>query len=63
MVYKIDGVETAVRFYYNHGALRQISERSGVSVEDLRAWMEKGEISEEAYTAVNMAMDRGESDE
>lgn len=41
-----DGLEMLVRFYDNWGKLKQVSEKTGVPVKNLRVWLDGGELSE-----------------
>ena len=41
-----DGLEMLVRFYDNHGSLKQVANKSGVTIENLRKWLDGGVLSE-----------------
>ncbi len=54
-----DGLELLVRFYYNHGALKQVSQRSGVSVDRLSLWLNGGELQSSDRKALEEITEQG----
>lgn len=41
-----DGLEMLVRFYDNHGSLKQVADNTGVPIKNLRKWLDGGSLSE-----------------
>jgi hypothetical protein len=57
-VKEYDGLELLVRFYDNHGALKQVSERTGVPVKILEKWMSGGSLPRENRDMLENCVDK-----
>lgn len=44
---EFDGLKLLVRFYENHGQLKQVAEKTGVPIPDIQSWLDGGELSTE----------------
>jgi len=44
---EFDGLKLLVKFYENHGQLKQVAEKTGVPISRIQAWLDGGELSEE----------------
>lgn len=54
---QFDGLKLLVRFYENHGQLKQVSEKTGVAVGDIQAWLEGGKLSAENRVKLSKDVD------
>ena len=55
---RFDALRVAVQFYRNHGALRQVHDRSGVSIAALERFANTGEISPRQRELLEQAQEK-----
>ena len=53
-----DGLKLIVQFYSNHGQLNKVKERTGVPVDNLKKWLDGGELSKEDRRAMEQPLDK-----